>query len=106
MIRRISLALLALLIMTGVLLAADKEVKGTVVKVDAKKMTVTVKTDQGNKTFTINSETKFIGPRGGASSAGIKDDRLTPGAEITLLIAGNNKTAREVRLPERSGNKD
>jgi FlaG/FlaF family flagellin (archaellin) len=103
MVRRISLVLLALMIMSSVLLAADKEVKATVVKVDAKKMTVTVKTDQGDKTYTIGADTKFIGPRGGASTAGIKDDRLSPGAEITLVIAGNNKTVREIHLPERSG---
>jgi hypothetical protein len=45
--------------------------------------------------------TKFLGPRGGVSDDGIKDDRLKVGAEITLVIAGNNKTVREVRLPMR-----
>jgi FlaG/FlaF family flagellin (archaellin) len=103
MMSRSVVAVMALLIMGGVLLAADKEVKGTVVKVDAKKMTLTVKTDQGNKTYTISDDTQFMGPRGGKSSAGIKDDRLSAGAAITLIIAGNNKTVREVHLPERSG---
>jgi hypothetical protein len=85
--------------------AADKEVKGKVVRLDVKKMTIVVKTDDGNKTYTINEETKFVGPKGGVSEAGIKDDRLKPGAEITLIIAGNNRTVREVQLPLRKSDK-
>lgn len=81
--------------------AADKEVKGKVVRVDVKKMTIVISTEDGNKTYTINDETKFLGPKGGVSDAGIKDDRLKKGAEITLIIAGNNRTVREVHLPMR-----
>jgi hypothetical protein len=89
------------LVFAATLFAADKEVKGTVVKVDAKANTLTIKTDDGEKTYDINDDTKFLGPKGGASKEGIKDDRLAKGAEVTILVAGNNKTAREVRLPER-----
>ena len=46
-------------------------------------------------------ETKFIGPKGGKSDKGIEDDRLVKGAEVKLVVAGNNKTLREVHLPER-----
>jgi hypothetical protein len=35
----------------------------------------------------------------------LKDDRLTRGAELTLMIAGNNRTIHEVRLPERTSEK-
>ena len=105
MLQRSVAVLAAALLMVGTLLAADKEVKGTVVKVDAAKMTLTVNTDAGPKIFSISDDTKFLGPRGGVSDAGIKDDRLTKGAEITLVIAGNNRTVREVRLPMRKGEK-
>ena len=54
----------------------------------------------------ISDDTKFIGPRGGVSDAGIKDDRLKEGAEIKLVISGNNRTVREVHLPERKKGKD
>ncbi len=101
--RKAVAGLLALLFVTGALLAADKEVKAKVVKVDVKKNTITVETDDGKKVYTISDDTKFVGPRGGVSDAGIKDDRLAQGAEITLIIAGNNRTVREVRLPERKG---
>ena len=102
MLRHSVAAVLALFILAGVALAADKEVKATVVKVDVKKKTLTVKTDEGEKTYTISDDTKFIGPRGGASDKGIEDDRLVKGAEIKLVIAGNNRTVHEVHLPERT----
>jgi hypothetical protein len=105
MIRQAITCVLALFVMAALVLAADKEVKGKVVKVDVAKHTITVQTDDGRKTYTINDDTKFLGPKGGKSDAGIKDDRLAKGAEITLVIAGNNRTAREVHLPERTGNK-
>jgi len=62
-----------------------------------------VKTDDGNKDYDVNKDTKFIGPKGGASDKGIEDDRLEPGAEVTLKVAGNNRTLHEVHLPERKG---
>lgn len=105
MLRSVLAGILALILWTGVATAADKEVKGTIVKVDVKGGQIVVKTDDGEKTYDINAETKFVGPKGGASEAGIKDDRLTKGAEVKLVIAGNNKTAREVHLPVRKSDK-
>jgi hypothetical protein len=94
-------ACLALLFLAGAALAADKEIKAKVVKVDVSKKTLTVQTDEGRKVYVIGDDTKFIGPKGGVSDEGIKDDRLVAGAEIKLVIAGNNRTVREVHLPER-----
>jgi hypothetical protein len=91
--------LLTLAIVTAV--AADKEVKGKLVKVDLKKNTLTVKTDDDEKTLDVNDDTKFIGPRGGVSDKGIKDERLVAGVELKLVVAGNNRTLREVHIPER-----
>jgi hypothetical protein len=104
MVRQAIASVLALFVVAALVLAADKEVKGKVVKVDAGKHTITVQTDDGKKTYSVNDDTKFLGPKGGKSDAGIKDDRLIKGAEITLVIAGNNRTAREVHLPERVKN--
>src|SRR5690349_15285311 len=99
---RIIFSLVALLVFAlGATVAADKEVKGKLVKVDVKKNVITVKTEDGEKNYDVNDETKFLGPKGGVSDKGIKDDRLTAGAELTLLVAGNNRTLREVHLPER-----
>ena len=97
--------LLALLIVAGAAVAADKEIKAKVIKVDVKKMTLTVQTEDGKKTYTISDKTKFLGPKKGVSAARLEDDRLIKGAEITLVIAANNRTVHEVRLPERKKDK-
>jgi len=101
MLRHSIAALVLLVLFAANLFAADKEVKGTVVKVDVMASTLTIETDDGEKTYDINDDTKFLGPKGGASKEGIKDDRLAKGAEVKIVVAGNNKTAREVHLPER-----
>jgi hypothetical protein len=99
-------AILALSLLLGGAMAQgdnDKEVKATFVKADLKASTLTVKTlpDKIDKTYDVNDKTKFVGPKGGVSDAGLKDDRLVAGAELSLVIAGNNRTCREVHLPER-----
>lgn len=98
--------LAALGLFAGLGRAADKEVTGTLVKVDVKNNTLTVKTDDGEKTYDVNAETKFLGPKGGAADAGLKDERLVKGVTLKLVVAGNNKTAREVHIPERKKGKD
>lgn len=101
MLRRSVATLVVFFLLVSTLLAADKIVKGTLIKVELKKHQLLLKTDDGKKTYSVDAKTKFIGPRGGVSDAGIKDDRLKPGAPLELVIAGNNKTLREVHLPER-----
>jgi len=49
--------------------------------------------------------TEFIGPKGGVSDKGIEDERRVKGAELRLVVAGKNRTLREVHLPERSKDK-
>jgi hypothetical protein len=105
MLRNALIGLVVLTLAAGTAWSADKEVKGTVVKVDVKNKTLTVKTADGEKTYDVNDETKFLGPKGGPAEAGLKDNRLVAGAEVKLVIAGNNKTAHEVHLPERKKGK-
>ena len=101
MVRYAVAVLLALLLMTGNLYAGDKEVKAKVLKVDVKKMLLEVKVGEDKKEYKLSADTKFLGPKGGVSAEGIKDDRLAPGAEIRLVVAANNRTVREIHLPER-----
>jgi hypothetical protein len=101
MLRRPVAALLILLFMASAVLAADKTFHATLIKVELKNKLLVVKVDDEKKEYSIDAKTKFIGPRGGPSEAGIKDDRLKPGAALELVIAGNNRTVREVHLPER-----
>ena|ERR1700732_3628700 len=102
MYRHSVVALIAILLWAGSILAADKEVKCKLVKVDGKNNVLTVITEDGRTAkYNLNESTRFIGPKGGVSDEGIKDDRLVKGAELTLVVAGNNRTIREIRLPER-----
>ena len=80
---------------------AQRLATGEITKIDVKKKILVVNTVDGKKEYSVNDDTKFIGPKGGKSDKGLEDDRLVKGAELTLLIAGNNKTVREVHLPER-----
>jgi len=50
------------------------------VKVDTRKGILTVSPLGSKKVYRITDKTKFVGPRGGLSDDGIKDDRLTIGA--------------------------
>jgi hypothetical protein len=101
MFRRFATTLFAFLLIAGMVLAADKTFKATLIKVDVKKKLLIVKAEDEKKEYVVDSKTKFIGPKGGLSDDGIKDDRLKPGAALELVIAGNNRTVREVHLPER-----
>ncbi len=105
MLRHSIAVFVALLVLAGIAWAEDKEVKGTIVKVDVKSNVIIVKTEDGNKTYDVNKDTKFIGPKGGVSDKGIEDDRLEKGAEVKLIVAGNNRTLREVHLPMRKSEK-
>lgn len=101
MIRSLLASAFLLLLIGTTAIAADKEVMAKLVKVDVAKSTLTVKTDDGEKSYDVNDETKFIGPKGGVSEKGIKDDRLVKDVELKLVIAGNNRTLREVHIPEK-----
>jgi hypothetical protein len=100
MLRHSVAALIAVFVFGLSALAADKEVKGKLVKVDVKKNVLTVTTEDGkDHNYDVADDTKFIGPKGGVSDKGIKDDRLTKGVELKLIVAGNNRTLREVHIP-------
>jgi hypothetical protein len=101
--RRSFAVAVALLIAAGIALAADKEVNCKLIKVDANKSVLTVMTEDGKReNYQVNENTKFIGPKGGVSERGIKDDRLVRGVELKLVIAGNNRTVHTVHIPERN----
>jgi hypothetical protein len=87
-----------------------KEVKGTaakVVKVDADKKTAVLRTADGKlQTIKIGDDTKFIGPRGGESKEGIKDERFVKGAEVRMVMDPKTRAVKEIHLPLRKGDKD
>jgi hypothetical protein len=79
----------------------SKEITATVVKVDAAKNTIRVRTANGKQVdLMTDDQTQFIGPRGGVSKDGIKDDRLRVGAQLKVTMDG--KAVKEVHLPYRN----
>jgi hypothetical protein len=78
------------------------EIKGKITKVDLDKKTFTIETADGKKLdFTVTDDVKFVGPRGGPSKEGIKDDRFKVGNEVKLVTDAGGKTLKEVHLPVR-----
>src|SRR5262249_38280060 len=78
-------------------------VEARIISVDqaAKHISVQLKTGR-KQDLAITDETQFIGPRGGVSNQGIKDDRVVPGADVTLVFAPGGRALREVHLPYRN----
>jgi hypothetical protein len=90
--------------------APPKEVKGTpakLLKVDADKRIAMVELENGKKMdLKLGENVKFIGPRGGVSDEGIKDDRFVAGAEIRVVMDSAGKNVTEIHLPYRKTEKD
>ena len=78
------------------------EIKGKLAKVDIDKKTFTITTeDGGNLEFTVGDDTKFLGPRGGATKEKMKDNRFVPGSEVRVVPGGDGKAVEAVYLPVR-----
>jgi hypothetical protein len=77
-----------------------KEIVGKVKSVDIEKQDFIITLSDGKeRKFHVTKDTKFVGPKGGVSDEGLKDDRMAKGYEVKVVAAGDNKTAREVKLP-------
>jgi hypothetical protein len=77
--------------------AKGQDVK--VKSVDPKTNTLIVTTSQGKTlTFKVDRSVDIVGPRGGKSEDGLKDERLSAGSEITLFLAADMKTLKQIKL--------
>jgi hypothetical protein len=82
----------------------DDEVVGKVKAVDAKKKEFVVTlVDMSERTFKVNKETKFTGPRGSDREEGLQDQCMGQGYEIRVVPAADTKFAKEVKLPAWKG---
>jgi hypothetical protein len=54
------------------------------------------------RTFTVYKNTKFLGPQGGPSKSGLKDDRMAKGYEVKVMPTKDGKVAKEVHLAYRN----
>jgi hypothetical protein len=80
----------------------DSKVVGQVKVVNLARSNFTITLESGkDRTFAVDKKTKFLGPQGGKSKDGLKDDRMAKGYEIKVVPAKDGKTAKEVHLPYR-----
>ena len=98
MIRRRSyLALAAACLFCGSLLAADMEVIGKFVKVDAK--SIVVEDSKGKKvTYTLPTTAKLYDTKGNVLKDGFKDKALVADHELKLVMDEKTKAIKEVHL--------
>src|SRR5690348_5257454 len=97
--------LLVLLLASGLVMAQkDKEkdkdkkdakdgTKATLVSVDPDRKMMVVTVEGKKRELKIDKGVSILGPKGG-KSAGLKDDRLTPGAELMLVFTPDGKTLK------------
>ena len=81
-----------------------KVLKGTeakITKIDLEKKLITVEADKKTVELKVTDTTKFIGPRGGLSDDGIKDDRVVVGNEVRYVLDSTGKNLAELHLPVR-----
>jgi hypothetical protein len=85
---------------------ALKSVVGPVTGIDLAKGTFTVgQPDSKSRTFIVNDDTKFVGPKGGSrgmGKPGLKDETLVNGAAVRVAFGQDGQVALEVHLPARA----
>jgi len=94
MIRKFSAIILALAVFPT-LLFADVETKGTVLKVDRAKNELVVKTDRGEETLILSSNTKGVANAKEGAKVIIKFTEKDGQAKVTEILPqerGTNKT--------------
>ena len=74
--------------------------KVKVVNLARNNFTITLESGK-DRTFAVDKKSKFLGPQGGKSKDGLKDDRMAKGYEVKVVPTKNGKTAKEVHLPYR-----
>ena len=84
-------------------------VAGTIKSVDLKASSFTIAVKDGkDRTFGVQKDTEFFGPKGGDRGTGpdgLKDDTMAKGYEVKVVPGKDGKSAKEVHLPNRKAEK-
>jgi hypothetical protein len=96
MIRRWTAGLSVLLLLAGTVAAADKEVKGKLVALDADAKKITIHEDGKNVEYGLNSRGVEVTVNGKESKDGLEDKALVKGAEVTLTIPATGKLVKAI----------
>ena len=99
----VCLSVVALVFCVGGLLAADqpqgKVYEGMIKGVDPVKSTITVTAKDGaDHMFAVAADAKIYGPKGKVSKKGLKDERLTNGAQVSVTTGPDGKTASDIHI--------
>jgi hypothetical protein len=85
MLRTFACAVVALFVLSvGLVMAADKEAKGTIKKVDAATNTITVTVDGKDMDFMVGNDAKILDATGGDLKDRLKSADLKAGAKVTV----------------------
>jgi hypothetical protein len=87
-----------LLIAVGAAVAADKEVRGKLVSLDADAKKITIVENGKNAEYNLNSRGVVVTINGKKSTAGLEDKALRKGAEVTLTIPATGKLVRAIEI--------
>ena len=98
MIRQWVAGVAGLLIVIGAAAAADKEVKGKLVSLDADGRKITVHSEGKDTEFGLNSRGVEVTVNGKESKDGLKDKALVKGAEVTLIIPATGKLVKGIEV--------
>src|SRR5262245_56238843 len=97
MFRQLFAASAVLVILTGALTAADKEVKSKFVSVDPTGKRITVAVDGKNQVVALDPDVTVM-VNGKESKDGLKDKALKAGAELTLLIPDKGRAVTKITV--------
>jgi hypothetical protein len=105
MLRTLVSSLVALLVLSGGLLA--EEIKGKIKSVDADKSVLTVTVDGKDKEFKIGEGTKILNPAGKEAKNGLKNPNLKEGTDVTITCEKKDgkEVVTEVKFAPRKKNK-
>jgi predicted RNA-binding protein len=90
-----------LLFVVGTAAAADKEVTGKLVAVDADGKKITIVENGKNAEYGLNSRGVVVTVDGKESKAGLEDKALRKGAEVTLTIPATGKLVKAIDIETR-----
>src|SRR5262245_46434325 len=96
MIRRWTAGLTVLILFAGTATAADKEVKGKLVALDADAKKITINEDGKHVEYGLNSRGVEVTINGKESKDGLEDKALVKGAEVTLTIPATGKLVKAI----------
>jgi hypothetical protein len=106
MFRSVMAGLTGLVVMVGAAIAADKEIKGKVVKIDADGHKITISEDGKAVEYGVLARGAVVTVDGKESKEGLADKALMRGAEVTLTIPSGGRLVREIAVESRKAAAD